>query len=204
LAEAAKLTPKDVEEKLFEGPGKIIRTIIGGDQLDFDSMMDMLSIGYVHPLMQTIFCIWAVGRAAGALAGETDRGTMELLLAQPVPRGRLLLAHFYVDLLTIPVLCLSLWAGNCLGCALVGPVQPRPPELKLEPQRPAYVIEFWFFRMSVKSPLDPAAKPQPPDPDRAERARRRLEVRLLDFGRAMPVVGGLIFAVSGYTMWLSA
>jgi len=33
---------------------------------------------------------------------------------------------------------------------------------------------------------------------------RRLEVRLADFGRAIPVVGGLIFAVSGYTMWLSA
>jgi len=29
-------------------------------------------------------------------------------------------------------------------------------------------------------------------------------VRLLDFGPALPVVGGLIFAVSGYTMWLSA
>ena len=50
--------------------------------------MDMLSIGYVHPLMQTIFCIWAVGRASGAIAGEMDRGTMELLLAQPLARGR--------------------------------------------------------------------------------------------------------------------
>ena len=48
--------------------------------------MDMLSIGYVHPLVQIIFCIWAVGRASGAVAGELDRGTMELLLAQPLSR----------------------------------------------------------------------------------------------------------------------
>jgi hypothetical protein len=32
--------------------------------------MDMLSIGYVHPVMQFVFCISAVGRAAGAIAGE--------------------------------------------------------------------------------------------------------------------------------------
>jgi ABC-2 type transport system permease protein len=184
LASLGGLSPKDVQDVLFAGPGKIIRTLVGGDQLDFDSVMDMLSIGYVHPLMQTIFCIWAVGRAAGAIAGETDRGTMELLLAQPVPRWRVLLAHLCVDVLTIPVLCLSLWAGNCLGYALVGPVQPRPPELK------------------VKRPID--LVPRQPTPGSEERARKRLEVRLADFGRAMPVVAGLIFAVSGYTMWLSA
>ena len=45
---------------------------------------------------------------------------MELLLAQPLPRYRLVLAHLAVDLLTIPLLCVSLWAGNWLGAWLVG------------------------------------------------------------------------------------
>src|SRR5205823_1261902 len=54
LASLGGLTPKDVQDVLFAGPGKIVRTLVGGDQLDFDSVMDMLSIGYVHPLMQTI------------------------------------------------------------------------------------------------------------------------------------------------------
>ncbi|MBI1918565.1 MAG: ABC transporter permease subunit [Planctomycetes bacterium] len=207
LASLGGLTNKDIQDVLFAGPGKIIRTLVGGDQLDFDGVMDMLSIGYVHPLMQTIFCIWAVGRAAGAVAGETDRGTMELLLAQPVPRHRLILAHLCVDLMTIPILCLSLWAGNCLGCWLVGPVQPRPPELpelKTREQRPAYLVEFGPFKVSVQSPVDLGARSKQPAPGSAERARRRLEVHLADFGPALPVVGGLIFAVSGYTMWLSA
>src|SRR5439155_16280381 len=70
---------QNLQDKLFEGPGKIIRTIIGGDRVDLDRAMDLMSIGYVHPLVQTIFCVWAVGRASGALAGELDRGTMELL-----------------------------------------------------------------------------------------------------------------------------
>jgi ABC-2 type transport system permease protein len=77
--------------------------------------MDMLSVGYVHPLVITIFCIWGIGRASGAIAGEIDRGTMELLLAQPLPRYRIVLAHLIVDVLTIPVLCLGTWGGTWLG-----------------------------------------------------------------------------------------
>lgn len=181
LASLGGLTSNDIRNVIFDGPGKIIRTIIGGEQIDLDSTMDMLSIGYVHPLMVTIFCIWAVGRAAGAVAGELDRGTLELLLAQPLARFRLILAHLCIDLLTIPLLCLSLWAGTCLGHLLVGPIEPRPPELKTA-----------------------LLRPKKPNPAQQERTRKRLEVRVADFGRGLWVVGGLIFAVSGYTMWLSA
>ena len=49
LASLGGLTNKDIQDVLFAGPGKIVRTLVGGDQLDFDSVMDMLSIGYVHP-----------------------------------------------------------------------------------------------------------------------------------------------------------
>ncbi len=148
LASLGGLTNKDIQNVLFEGPGKIIRTIIGGEQIDLDGVMDMLSIGYVHPL--------------------------------------------------------SLWAGSCLGYWLIGPVQLHQPELKVKEQKPTYLIELGPLRVGVKSPVDLGAKPKQPAPGREERARRRLEVRLLDFGPALPVVGGLIFAVSGYTMWLSA
>jgi ABC-2 type transport system permease protein len=147
----------------FEGAGKLLQTLMGGESIHLDRVMDMLTIGYVHPLTQTILCIWAIGRASGAIAGEIDRGTMELLLAQPVPRSRVVLAHLAVDLLTIPVLCLSLWAGTWLGVWLTGmlklgaPIQTR--ELFVDP-------------------------------------------RLV--GPTLWQVGALLFAVSGYTMWLSA
>ena len=41
LASLGGLTNKDIQDVLFAGPGKIIRTLVGGDQLDFDSVMDM-------------------------------------------------------------------------------------------------------------------------------------------------------------------
>jgi ABC-2 type transport system permease protein len=166
-----------LEETLFKGPGKIIRTLIGGENVQLNRAMDVLSIGYVHPLMQTILCVWAVGRASGAIAGELDRGTLELLLAQPLARFRVILAHGCVDLLTIPVLCLALWGGTWLGDRLVGPIKPDAGALE-------------------KSPL-PFLPSAPDDP----------ELYRLHPGRVGPAlvnVAALVFAVSGYTMALSA
>ncbi len=121
------IDPLTLARIAFGGPGKLMQTLAGGESVNFSQALDMLSIGYVHPTIQAILCIWAVGRAAGAIAGEIDRGTMELLLAQPLARWRVILAHFCVDLITIPILCLSLWAGNWAGLALFGQIDPTAP-----------------------------------------------------------------------------
>ncbi|MFN4257710.1 MAG: ABC transporter permease subunit [Gemmataceae bacterium] len=173
LVEAQKLPIFQLEERLFSGPGKIIQTLMGGENIKLDKAMDTLSIGYVHPLMQTLFCIWAIGRAAGAIAGELDRGTMELLLAQPIPRHRVILSHLCVDILVIPILCLSLWAGSWLGTWLVGPITIDPTGLE-------------GFPIRVDVPEE------------------NLRIHLTAIGPALWNVAALIFAVSGYTMWMSA
>jgi ABC-2 type transport system permease protein len=147
---------------LFKGPGKLMQTLMGGESIHLDRALDMLSIGYVHPLVQTIFCIWAIGRAAGAISGEIDRGTMELLLAQPLARWRVIAAHLGVDLLVIPLLCLSMWGGNWLGTWLVGMQQVGAPS-------------------GSSNFVDPTV-----------------------LGPALWNAAALLFAISGYTMALSA
>jgi beta-exotoxin I transport system permease protein len=203
LAGASGITRQDVEDKIFNGPGKIVRTIIGGEQVSMDRAMDLLSVGYVHPLIQTMLCVWAVGRAAGAIAGEIDRGTMELLLAQPLARFRLIAAHLCVDLITIPILCLSLWAGNYLGIQLIGPIKLRPaPELATPPPaRPGVsLFDFGPFNVSLSAP----GKTSNTSQENEEQTHKRLAVEPAEFGRALPAVGGLLFALSGLTLWLSA
>jgi ABC-2 type transport system permease protein len=95
--------------------GKMMQKIVGGDNVTFGHAFDSLTIGYVHPLALTILCVWAIGRSAGVVAGELDRGTMELLLAQPIARWRVITTHFVVDLVTIPLLCLCMWVGTLVG-----------------------------------------------------------------------------------------
>jgi ABC-2 type transport system permease protein len=161
LGAASSLTNVDIEREIFGGPGRILQTLIGGVGISLFRPDDMLSIGYVHPLVQAILCVWAIGRASGAIAGEIDRGTMELLLAQPLARFRVLLAHGTVDLLTIPVLCLSLWGGDWLGT--------------------------WIVQMGT--PTDPS---------------QQFVVEPATFAPAMASVASLLFAISGYTIWISS
>lgn len=117
---------------IFEGPGQIIQALMGGGDVRIDHAADLVSISYVHPLTQTALCVWAIGRAAGAIAGEIDRGTMELLLAQPLRRRQVLAAHLLVDAITIPTLCLALWLGTCVGAALAGFLGAEGP-LRVDP-----------------------------------------------------------------------
>jgi ABC-2 type transport system permease protein len=191
VAESAGKTVQDIEAQVFKGPGQMVRALIGGEGINLQRAMDLASVGYVHPLVQTIFCIWAIGRASGAIAGEIDRGTMELLLAQPLARFRVLLAHLYVDALTIPALCLCLWTGTCVGTWIVGEIKPEKVEVKPPENLPPIVKVFW-------------PKPQPETPETRERERERLAIHPASFLPALPVVAGLIFAVGGYTMWLSS
>jgi ABC-2 type transport system permease protein len=121
VAERARLNPKVFEEVLFRGPGKVSQAVLGGADLRFERPNDFLAVGMLHPVVLILSCVWAIGRAAGAVAGELDRGTMELLLSQPLPRNRLILAHLIVDCVVIPTLCLSFYAGTQFGLWAVGP-----------------------------------------------------------------------------------
>jgi len=124
---------EDIRNTIFKGPGQLIQTIMGGESIRIDHAADMISISYVHPLTIFILCIWGIGRASGAIAGEIDRGTMELLLAQPIRRSQVVIAHFCVDLITIPVLCLSMWAGTWLGLDWVGFIGNPQEKLAVDP-----------------------------------------------------------------------
>ena len=120
MGKMAGMSEKQIEDFIFQGPGRIIKTFMGGDDFSLFRPIDLLSISYVHPFVLIVLCIWAIGRASTAIVGELDRGTLELLLAQPIPRWYVPLAHFIVDCLTIPILCLSMWIGNWLGAWMMG------------------------------------------------------------------------------------
>src|SRR5262249_10543415 len=109
-----------IREIIFKGPGEIVQAIMGGEDIRIESANDLMTVPYVHPFALTILGLCAIGRAAQALAGELERGTLELLLAQPIRRGQVIAAHLCVDLLTVPILGLALWLGTWTGAWLIG------------------------------------------------------------------------------------
>jgi ABC-2 type transport system permease protein len=130
LGELTRAVPfVEIARQLFAGPGQILEVLMGGASIDLLRAADRVSISYVHPLTVALLCTWAIGRAAGALAGELDRGTLELLLSQPLARWQVIAAHGIVDLITISILCMVIWAGTWVGARWIAP------DPQLEPGR---------------------------------------------------------------------
>lgn len=177
----AGLPPELFEKVIFKGPGKVSQAVLGGADLRFDQATDFLAVELLHPVVLILATVWAVGRAAGAVAGEVDKGTMELLMSQPVPRYRLILAHFLVDCLVIPTLCLAIYAGTQFGFWAVGPFVEDYSALE------AFNADN---AVGVKLPVPVEPRPVPVSGVRQPPALTNL--------------AALMFALSGITMALSA
>ena len=57
--------------------------------VDLDQLLTFpgrIAIFFVEPAVLFIVCLWAIARGSDVVSGEVDRGTMEMLLAQPVSR----------------------------------------------------------------------------------------------------------------------
>jgi len=91
----------------------------GGDVF---SLSGAIALGLIHPIAIILTSVFAVGFSASAIAGERQRGTLEIALARPVARRAyyltLLIASFGLIALSITVLL----AGSVSGAVFAGVV----------------------------------------------------------------------------------
>jgi len=80
--------------------------------------------GYEHPMVLALICIWAIARGSDTVSGPLGRGTMEMLLAQPVRRLDVLSIHAATTLFGSVILAVGAWCGTRWGVALVTLEQP--------------------------------------------------------------------------------
>lgn len=59
-----------------------VKTALGGEALRVGNISGFVAIGYQHPLVLTLYMLFAVGVPTGLLAGEVQNGTMELILSR--------------------------------------------------------------------------------------------------------------------------
>lgn len=113
-----------------------IMRALGGPSMDFSStaiemvMLTLPSLGV--PLLLTI--IWAISRGTGAVAGDLERGTMDLVLSRPVSRSSYLGAHVLACWLGLLALAMAIVAGNLFGCQMY---KVENPSTVLKVLRPA-------------------------------------------------------------------
>ena len=91
-----------------------------------------IAVTFDEPIVVLCVSVFAIARGSDVVSGELNRGTMELLLAQPVSRWQVLLSQAVVTVVGIVLLSLTAWLGTLAGI-MTNTVQETvpPPAIKL-------------------------------------------------------------------------
>ncbi len=84
-------------------------------------------LGYIDPIVVFTMSFWAIARGSDAVAGELNRGTLEMLLAQPLGRLHVLAVHSTVTILGTAAIATALWCGTWAGISVVSVEEEAPP-----------------------------------------------------------------------------
>jgi ABC-2 type transport system permease protein len=101
-------------EALIEQLPPPVRAMMG-EQIDLSTAAGYLDLRMFTAIAPIIFLVYAIGRGTAAIAGEENRGTMDLLLAHPVKRWRLVVESAASMLFGLAVIGIALWAGLVIG-----------------------------------------------------------------------------------------
>jgi ABC-2 type transport system permease protein len=100
--------------------GIIPRQLTDFGGADVFSLEGSIALGYLHPISIILVSIFAIGFTTSAVAGERQRGTLEVLLARPLSRRRVYLTMLAAALLFVGLILAAACAGTVIGSVVAG------------------------------------------------------------------------------------
>jgi beta-exotoxin I transport system permease protein len=91
-----------------------------GGEVDYASAAGYLGSELFSLMIPLLFLVAAIANGAGAIAGEEERGTLELLLANPVSRRRIVVEKSGALILELVALGAVLWLALWVATRLAG------------------------------------------------------------------------------------
>lgn len=156
--------------------------------IDFDSLFTYsgrVGMTYDEPIVILCTVIWCVARGSDVVSGELGRGTMEMLMAQPIRRRTLIASHALVSVVGLALLCLLVWGGITAGVYATSVEESLPP--------PSFRVPILNFDVPL-SVAEPATQEVP--------LRDRVDVRIFTASTFHLFAFG--FFLLGLASWLSA
>lgn len=87
---------------------------------------------YTEPIVIVAVAAWAIARGSAAVSGEINRGTMEMLLAQPLSRFQIFFAQAVVTTVGAALLALASWMGVWVGIEVnTVEIEGPPPTIRV-------------------------------------------------------------------------
>lgn len=117
--------------------------------ISFDSLFTYqgrVGLTFDEPIVILCTVIWCISRGSDVVSGELGRGTMEMLLSQPISRAQLLWSHAVVAVGGLALLCAMVWFGIAIGVATTTVDETVPP--------PSLEVPFlgWNIPLQVTEP----------------------------------------------------
>jgi ABC-2 type transport system permease protein len=107
--------------KLVESYPEALKAFIAfGGQLDFTSAAGYLGSELFAFMIPALFLVAAIGNGAGAIAGEEERGTLDLLLSFPLSRTRVAVEKLGAMCAEVAGLGVVLWLALWVGARIFG------------------------------------------------------------------------------------
>ncbi len=104
----------------------IVKSALGGEALQVGNLPALIAIGYQHPLVLLLYMLFAVGIPTGLLAGEVQRGTMELILSRPVTKLQVYLCAAMLTVVGMVGLVLVMFSGTFVSTRIYDFGEPIP------------------------------------------------------------------------------
>lgn len=79
-----------------------------------------IALGFIHPIFVAIVCVFAIGFTAAAVAGERQRGTLEVVLARPISRRTAYGSLLGATIVMLGLAVLAMVAGTVVSSAVFG------------------------------------------------------------------------------------
>lgn len=97
--------------------------LLGADPF---SLTGAVALGWVHPIGIGLFLLFPIGLGASMIAGERQRGTLEILLSRPLSRRALFVTHLVSLGLISALVVLAAVAGTLVAAAAYGVLDGLP------------------------------------------------------------------------------
>lgn len=102
-------------EAYMEALPEELLALFVGDIVDFTSPAGFLNSELFFFMVPVLFLVFGIGFGSNAISGEEERGTLDLLLSNPLPRWRVVVEKFGAMVIATLLLAFVLWLGLTTG-----------------------------------------------------------------------------------------
>lgn len=95
-----------------------VKAFIGGEVMEIGNVAGLITIGYHHPLVLTLYMLYAVGVPTALLAGEVQKGTMELILSRQATKTHVYICAGLITVAGMHALVLVMFMGTVIATNL--------------------------------------------------------------------------------------